>query len=293
MTTIQGLSSPRHNKWQNARALRLSFRGATLSGFTLTGGATTGERPTAAGFIALPRIVIVTNCVIAGNAAPYAAGVFSGTLNNCIIKGNRHLHRWRGTTKRIRGSVLSNNAAPGTGWGGGANNCLLLNCVLARNQAGYRGGAAENSTLINCTVVAITGQPDSLDGCNLQKLHCLLQLSRQWRRFRRRNVFHQLLRGLRCHFQQREQFHQPAGVRESGRRRFHLSAASPCINAGNNSFITNGTDLDGNPRIVGGIVDLGAYEFQSPVRYVNVGNTDARVAVHQLDHRRHEHSGCH
>ena len=39
---------------------------------------------------------------------------------------------------------------------------------------------------------------------------------------------------------------------------------SPCINAGRNSTVGWVNDLDGNLRIVGGTVDLGAYEFQSP-----------------------------
>src|SRR4051794_10507295 len=36
-----------------------------------------------------------------------------------------------------------------------------------------------------------------------------------------------------------------------------LQSNSPCINAGNNSYVTSATDLDGNRRIVGGRVDIG------------------------------------
>ncbi|MEN8221121.1 MAG: choice-of-anchor Q domain-containing protein [Pseudomonadota bacterium] len=53
---------------------------------------------------------------------------------------------------------------------------------------------------------------------------------------------------------------------------FRLRADSPAINVGDSSVIEsypflkddaeNEIDLDGNRRIVGGIIDLGAYEYQ-------------------------------
>ena len=45
---------------------------------------------------------------------------------------------------------------------------------------------------------------------------------------------------------------------------FHLTSTSPAINVGNNAYLGGVTaDLDGNNRIVGGTVDLGAYEFDA------------------------------
>jgi hypothetical protein len=45
---------------------------------------------------------------------------------------------------------------------------------------------------------------------------------------------------------------------------FHLQSNSPCINGGNNLYVGSSTDLDGNPRVVGEAIDIGAYEYQSP-----------------------------
>ena len=40
-----------------------------------------------------------------------------------------------------------------------------------------------------------------------------------------------------------------------------LHQTSPCIDAGANAFAPMPYDLDGNPRIIDGIVDMGAYEY--------------------------------
>ncbi len=46
---------------------------------------------------------------------------------------------------------------------------------------------------------------------------------------------------------------------------YHLQESSPCINAGDNYAPgLQDFDFDGNPRIRGGYVDMGAYEYQTP-----------------------------
>jgi hypothetical protein len=45
---------------------------------------------------------------------------------------------------------------------------------------------------------------------------------------------------------------------------YRLKPGSPCIDAGDPDYVPEAdeTDLDGNPRVVNGRVDMGAYEFQ-------------------------------
>jgi hypothetical protein len=61
----------------------------------------------------------------------------------------------------------------------------------------------------------------------------------------------------------------PLFVDTNGWINLRLQTNSPCINSGRNADAPVGSDLDGNPRIAGGTVDLGAYEFQSPTSVIS------------------------
>jgi hypothetical protein len=56
-----------------------------------------------------------------------------------------------------------------------------------------------------------------------------------------------------------------------------LSSDSPAIDAGTNSAISLSTDIDGNPRVANGIVDMGAYE--TPYFTVTVSLTGSGTGV--------------
>ncbi len=58
---------------------------------------------------------------------------------------------------------------------------------------------------------------------------------------------------------------------------YHLSSSSPLINVGDDSAVTDQTDLEGRPRILGSHVDLGAYEFSRYLSIVKTGTGTGTV----------------
>jgi hypothetical protein len=253
VTVIKGYQVPGTTNGNNAVRCVYLESGLTLSGFTLTNGATqTSGTPNGGGIYCQSTSALVTNCVIVGNAAISGGGVYSGTLINCALIGN------------IAG-------LPNISSGGGAAQSTLINCLLTGNQASYRGGAAAGCTLISCTIASNVGQVDGIDGSKLTNCISYYNFYDNGTGSGDGNVFNNCCT-IPLPYSGVNIITNPPAFMNLTNGDFHLSPSSPCINAGNNSFIANTTDLDGNPRIVAGTVDIGAYEFQAPVRYVNVSN---------------------
>ncbi|MGO8926509.1 MAG: choice-of-anchor Q domain-containing protein [Limisphaerales bacterium] len=200
------------------------------------------------------------NCTLSGNRAVCGGGAANCTLYNCTLTGNE-----------ATGDLENGQSLPVAG--GGAVNCTLYNCTLSGNWAmgvlengqisPASGGGASQSTLYNCTVSDnhSTGYSGGVSICTLH--NCI--------------IYHNDLLGIPSNYDQSAMDYccttpQPFGgtgniandplLVDHVNGDLHLLSNSPCINAGNNAYVATTTDLDGNPRIVSGTVDIGAYEYQ-------------------------------
>ena len=93
---------------------------------------------------------LVSYCEIWNNRAGQdGGGVDNGTVEYCKVWGNAANYGGGADGSIVRNSVLWGNKA--TNKGGGVNDGIVMNCVIASNNA-YTGGGVEGSTLDNCTL---------------------------------------------------------------------------------------------------------------------------------------------
>jgi hypothetical protein len=270
-TIIEGYRVP--GTTNGASAIRCVYlaSGASLSGFTVTNGAT-GAISDNGGGVYLQRpfpnsaIPIVSNCVITGNSAGNAGGgaYGNGRLLDCVITNNwGRLYGGGASGCMLVNCLLKANAA---GQGGGALGGVCTNCLLINNSARISGGGAYGDTFVNCTVVSNfvtdpTGRAAGIENARLVANSIVY--------FNNAPVFPNYNDSPMA-FSCTTPAASGAGnitnapLFESESSEYHLQSISPCINSGNNSYISTATDLEGSPRIAGDRVDMGAYEFPSP-----------------------------
>jgi hypothetical protein len=192
----------------------------------------------------------LTNCSIAGNFAQYyGGGAENCTLDHCTVISNQV-------------SMLVGDG----GFGGGADGSTLENCLLAGNTAVLYGGGASYSTLDDCTLAAnsATNSQGGALSSTLRNSIIYYNLAPTDPDFDSASVLTNCSAGEIPDTGDANITNAPLFVNLASGD-YHLQSTSPCINSGNNLFVTVATDLDGNPRIVGGTVDMGAYEYQADI----------------------------
>jgi hypothetical protein len=218
-----------------------------------------------------------TDCQIIGNQyGGQGAGAYSSTLNGCTILGNVATNEAEGAGAAncslndclISSNMIINPLSSVFSGGGGVWNCRVTNCLLTYNFCATNGGAAYQSTLVNCTVAFNSGTTGGVYQC--QAKNCILYYNSGADYYP--NTGQYSLNYCCTPVLPTNGFFNvtsaPLFVNAAGND-FHLQSTSPCINSGNNAYISVTTDLDGNPRIMGGTVDIGAYEYQTPTSVIS------------------------
>jgi PKD repeat protein len=230
---------------------------------------------------------VVENCTITNNRAHgwdesshrysgWGAGIYAGyisaggggksTITNCVISGNKAtssgggVECWSIKRCEIRNCLIINNSHSGiTNIDEGDNAMIITNCVIAGNcpvnrgygivfMSGARGIITNSIIWGNNAVEELTiGIRGNNMGGDVTISHCTID---------------------------NEKVDDPDGHITWGAGNihsdplfvggdpfdYHFQAGSLCIDAGDNSVIDWDKDLDGNARILNGIIDMGVYE---------------------------------
>jgi hypothetical protein len=199
-----------------------------------------------------------TNCLLSGNSAGMGGGALNSTLDRCMVISNT--------------AAFLSSFYPG--YGGGAAGGSLNNCTLVGNSSARSGGGADNCTLSSCTLVGNSALGSGGQGVAGGALACTLyncvaydNSGASSTNFSASSLYYCCTMPMPTNGI--GNFTNSPLFIDQANGNFRLQANSPGINAGNNAYVSSATDFDGNQRISGGTVDVGAYEFQNPASTIS------------------------
>ena len=222
---------------------------------------------------------VLTNCVVRDNVAlSNGGGASGGSLFGCTITNNIAYQNGGGVTRStIEDCTISGNSAYSLGGGVIASKCTC--CEIASNSATLSGGGAGGlSVLDNCVIrdnKALTGNGGGCVSSDANNCTIFGNQAADYGGGVSNEGSHKLVNcivygnsaakgnnAISGGVTQNCCTDDPHFIRaEAGD--FRLRCDSPCIDAGNNAYVTNMVDFAGNPRIVNNKVDIGAYEFSA------------------------------
>ena len=193
---------------------------------------------------------------LAGTAGTtHSGGIHGGIVIRCIIKGNHAIHGGGLHASTAYNCLIINNTAGAgnAGSGGGSEGGKYYNCTFVNNSAVFTGGGIANAVATNCIFWQNNAQHGTQIGTSGSATYSAIQGG---------------FTGTGNITLEADNENGGPMFIDPTAGNYQLQATSPCIDKGDNTAVQNpetATDLAGNPRIYGGTVDMGCYEWGSGV----------------------------
>jgi parallel beta-helix repeat protein len=221
---------------------------ALIEGFRITGAYFDGIK-----FEAGANPMVINNTIIQNGYSGIFCKYSWGTIiNNTIIKNGKH-----GICNAGASSIITNNIIRENAW----NNILCYHCspiitnntIINGNECGifshhYAAPIITNNIISENSNAGISAIDNSFPIISYNNVYG-----------NNPNYGGDCVPGYM-------DISEPPQFVDAENGDYHLMPTSPCIDAGTNTApALPDTDMDGNPRIINGVVDIGAYEYQEEI----------------------------